>query len=233
VTAPKNALILIGSPRLKKSTSARLAAVLEEHLEKQGLKVARLYSRKVFASPQNTKELLAQIDTSDLLVLISPLYVDSLPAPVTRLLEIVAENRRGKEASSPKLFAAIINCGLPDSRQNTCALNICRIFARHSGLVWAGGLSLASGEIIGGRPLSQAQPGVRRIKKALEVAAVFLAKGQSIPNRAQQLMEKPLAPWPIYLWMGSIWFYRAARRNKATSKMHDRPYDKRAVPGKR
>ncbi|MDI6796574.1 MAG: NAD(P)H-dependent oxidoreductase [Desulfatibacillaceae bacterium] len=232
MTAPKNALILIGSPRLKKSTSARLGAVLEENLEKQGLKVSTLFVRKVFASPQQTEDFLAQIEASDLLVLISPLYVDSLPAPVTRLLELVAQNRKNREATTPKLFAAIINCGLPDPGQNTNALNICRIFARHSGLVWAGGLSLGSGEIIGGRPLSKAPPGVGRIKKALEIAAGFLAKGQSIPNRAQQLLEKPLAPWPIYLWMGSIWFYRAARKNKATSKMHDKPYC-RAAPGRR
>lgn len=222
--AVKNALILVGSPRLKKSTSARLAAVLEENLQNQGVEVSTAYSRKAFASPRNTEELLARIEASDLLVLISPLYVDSLPAPVTRLLEIVAQNRRGKEAKTPKLFAAIINCGLPDPGQNRTALNICRIFARHAGLVWAGGLSLGSGEIIGGRPLSKAPPGVRRIKKALKISADFLAKGEPIPNSAQQLLNKPLAPWPIYLWMGSIWFYRAARKHGATHKMHDKPY---------
>ena len=46
-------------------------------------------------SPEATQALLEAADGADLLILATPLYVDSLPSGVIRALELIAERRRG------------------------------------------------------------------------------------------------------------------------------------------
>ena len=82
MTAPKNALLLVGSPKgLKRGSSTRLGGLLFDHLEKRGIDTDACHIHAVLRS-RDPQILRNSVAGADLVVLATPLYVDSLPAPV-------------------------------------------------------------------------------------------------------------------------------------------------------
>ena len=89
--------------------------------------------------------MLAAVAAADLVVLSFPLYIDSLPAPVIRALELIADDRAGQaprgdlpQESDRRGLVAICQCGFPEAQQDQVALEICANFARTVGFEWAG-----------------------------------------------------------------------------------------------
>ncbi len=226
MSAPKTALVLLGSPKTSPSNSASMGAYLVERLIGRGVGARILSVPRALRSPEATDALLEAVDGADLVVLASPLYVDSLPSGVIGALELIADRRRKgatRRTVRPR-FAAIINCGFPEASQNRTALAICRRFASEAGFEWAGGLALGMGEAIGGRPLKEAGGMVRRIVKALDLAGDTLAFGQPIPDEAVRLMAQPLVPRWLYILVGNRRWKKQAAKHGVADSIDARPH---------
>jgi len=221
MSTPRTALVLMGSPKTGNANSASLGSYLAERLVGRGVQAQMLSVARAFRSEEATAALLDAVDAADLVVLASPLYVDSLPSGVIRALELIA----GRERTRPARFAAVINCGFPEAAHNETALAICRRFAQESGFEWAGGLGLGMGEAIGGRPLKEAGGMVRHVVKALDLAADALAAGLPLPEGAVRLMAKPFLPRWLYILMGNRGWKRRARKHGVSSSLDARPYE--------
>ena len=200
---PTHVAFLVGSPRGPKSTSNSIGTFLVEKLEQKGVPYEKVYVRRCLSSDEKKADLLRLVDKSDLIILASPLYVDSLHAQVIETLELIAEHLKGKPGLDKKSFVAISNGGFPESKQNSTALTICRLFAKQVGFNWAGGLAWGGGGMIAGQPLSDFGVRIRSKTKALEVAADALAQGDPIPEKAFALMNKLGVTAKIYLWMAN------------------------------
>jgi multimeric flavodoxin WrbA len=224
ITPIKRAVLLVGSPRTKKSTSASLGGYLFEQLQARGIETQTIQIYTSINSRERMRAMYEAVDNTDLLVLAFPLYVDSLPAPVTSALEKIAKHR--KENNSPSIrFSAIANCGFPGADHNNTALAITAEFARQNGLTWTGGLSLAAGEgIVHGTPLHELDGRAVPIKKALELAAESLANGQPIPQSAYDLLAKPIVPAWMYILMGKYGWQQQAKEYNAHKIMKRQPY---------
>ena len=221
---PKKVLLLVGSPKGSGSTSEALGSYLLERMGERGMgtEVARFPSS--LRTEEERKGLLHAVGSADLLILATPLYADSLPSGVTRLLEIVAAEGDRRPGHGGKSFAALINCGFPEARQCDTAIAICRCFAREAGMEWAGGLALGGGESIGGRPLKEAGGVARNARKALDLAAEALSEGRQVPGEAVSLMARPTVPAWMYTVIGDIGWRLKARRRGTGTGMRDRPY---------
>ncbi len=219
----QRALLLVGSPRGNKSNSNSLGGYLFEQLGAQEIETETVYLYALLRSAEKMKALFDSMDAADLIVLVFPLYVDSIPAPVIDLLEKIVLNRNGKEKRR-KLFASIANCGFPEDHHNATALRICEIFARQAGFEWAGSLALGGGEVISGIPLVQGGGRTIRIRKSLDLAAASLAKGQAIPKTAQELMGKPSIPNWVYRMMGGLGWKKQAKRYGVHESLNNQPY---------
>ena len=143
-TPVRRAVLLVGSPRTRKSTSASLGGYLFEQLQARGVETETIQIYTSLNSPTRMDGMYEAIDRADLVVLAFPLYVDTLPAPVTAALEKIAAHRKGQ--TTPIRFAAISNCGFPEAHHNQTALTICSEYARQNGFAWMGGLALGGGE---------------------------------------------------------------------------------------
>lgn len=88
------ALLLIGSPKPYNSTSESLGSYLVNQLDKKGVKTDNFSVYAAIRSDEKLKEMLALIDSSDVIILSFPLYVDSLPAGVIRAFEIILERKK-------------------------------------------------------------------------------------------------------------------------------------------
>jgi hypothetical protein len=154
----------------------------------------------------------------------SPLYVDSLPAPVIQLLETLAVRLPEVERPAGQRLAAISNCGFPEAEHNNTALAIYEQFARATGFEWAGGLALGGGEPVKSQPLNEgSQSGMaRNVVMALDLAANGLAEGASVGAEAEALMGEPLMPAGLYRFMGNMGWRLEAVKNGVFLKLRQR-----------
>jgi NAD(P)H-dependent FMN reductase len=228
------ALIINGSPRGAKSTSHALGGLLADGLAGHGVEVDHALALAAVHDPARTAAVLDAVDAADLLVLAFPLYVDSIPAPLTRLLEAIAARARARDGSSPKRrrLAVIVQCGFPEAAQCDTALAICRHFADAAGFEWAGGLAAGEGGMLGGG-LDRIPPkAAARVRLALSSAAVALAGGQPIPDAAVEDLRRPLLrPW-LYILFANLGWRMDARSKHAVRPLGHRPYAGRPKPGR-
>ncbi len=226
----RRALLIVGSPKTNEpSTSGALGGYLIGRLSDRGWKTESLTLRASLNRPEGAAELAAAAGNAELILLVFPLYVDSLPHMVMRALTILAGSRA--HGAAPQRLMAVVNSGFPEAHQNAVAMAICREFAAQSGLTWAGGLVLPGGGVVGGQPLTDARrsgPPVRRVVSALDQTADALAAGFPVPAAAVKMMAKSPLPvlWrPLYAWLAEKSFEKLAVKNGLTKEqLRARPY---------
>lgn len=218
-----NAVFLVGSPKPKgNSTSESLARDLAEAMERRGVTVTLFHVMQVRRHPQR---LIDAIENAELFVLSAPVYVDALPAPVTEVMEAIAADRKGHSDVSPTAFVAMVNCGFPGPEHTEVPLEICRCFAHHARLRWAGGLGLSEGVAINGRPLTAVGGMVYNVRAALDEVAEALTAGWPVPAASAEKFSRPFLPRWLYPMMGAWGWRRQARANGITPRdLHARPF---------
>lgn len=219
----RSALLLVGSPRTRASTSNALGEYLFEQLRARGVRTETRYLHTIVRSPEKMRGLLQAVDGADLVVLAYPLYVDTLPAPVIEALESIAAQPASRAPG--RLFAAVANCGFPEAAHNATALANCAGFAEQAGFVWAGSLSLGAGQgMVHGRSLNELDGRVIPLKAALDLAAEALAHAGAIPAAAQDLLAKPFIPAWLYRQLGWMGWKQQARQYGAGHALRRKPY---------
>jgi len=224
-TPLRRALLLVGSPRMQKSTSSSLGSYLFDQLKQRGVETETMYLYKAINTTERMEVLFHEINSADLVVLAFPLYVDTLPSPLISVLEDVVTHCKGK--AKPTRFTAIVNCGFPEAHQNDNALAVCAEFARSAGFEWMGGLSLGAGEgVVRAQPLNELGGQGASIRQALEIAAGVLAIGKPVPDNAQALLAKPLMPVWMYKLGGTVGWKMKSRKFGTQKLLKSRPYQK-------
>jgi hypothetical protein len=223
---PHTALLLVGSPKPGASSSASLGAYLLEELEKRGMRTDTVNLTKALRSDEATEALHAAVAAADLVVLSFPLYVDSLPAPAIRALELIAARRAALPAAAgdrPALVA-ICQCGFPEAEHNEVALEICRNFAPAARFEWAGGLGMGGGGMASRRPLREIRGMLRSAVRALDLTAAELAAGRAVPGEAVRLMAKPAIPGFAYRFVANRQWRGELKKQGATAPLDARPF---------
>jgi hypothetical protein len=218
------ATLLIGSPKGPRSVSDALGTYLLEQLKEHGVNTNKLYIQQALVSDQGTNALLSAVTETDIIILAAPLYADSHHSGVIKMMELVHENQNKLTQSKRQIMTAISNSGFPEARHNDVSLAISRKFAMDCGFEWAGGLALGGGQSLSGQRLEKAGGKARNVKKALDLAAAALAKGEAIPEEAVALMAKPMVPKWLYLLIGNIGWYWQARKKGCSEKLDHMPY---------
>ncbi len=219
----KRAVLLVGSPRTKKSTSASLGGYLMEQFSARGVETETIQIYTSFNSAERTRLALEKLDQADLVVLAFPLYVDSLPAPVISALEKIAAHRA--TAKVEQRFTAIANCGFPEAHHNDTALAICAQFARQTGMTWLGSLALGGGEgLVHGAALQDMDGRAIPIRQSLDLAAEALANGQPVPQSARDLLARPSVPNWLYRFMGGFGWRQQAKGYGVQKSIRAQPY---------
>jgi multimeric flavodoxin WrbA len=222
---PQHALLLVGSAKPRgTSTSEALGQEMLARLEARGIATTMRWVQHDAHSTHGLTALAADARTHDLLVIATPLYIDSLPALVTRSLEAIAADRRTLASPPPLTVALIVNCGFPEARHCSVAAAICALFARATGARWAGALQLGGGGTVDGRSLSKAGGVVRHLPVALDAAVAMLADGRAIPPESMAAFRQSLMPTTLYMAASDAgWLWTAAHEGTLT-KLWRRPY---------
>ncbi len=226
---PGRALLIVGSPKVKSpSTSAVFGGYVVEQLKQRGWETESLTLRGHLLQGKGQTEFLAAVDRADLILLVFPLYIDSLPFLMMKSLEVMAEHISAHPQESPKRLLAIANNGFPEAHNNAPALGICRRFAADTGMVWSGGLAMGAGlTLFNGQAIEEAQRKglpVKHVSHALDIASAALADGQIVPPEAAKLMAKtpiPFMPFRLWRWLFIKLTNRMLRQMAAANQVGD------------
>jgi multimeric flavodoxin WrbA len=223
----KVVLLLNGSPRGQKSSTASLGSYLVGRLANLGFIGKDLHVQPLVRSPEGMQRLAAEVNAADLVVCAAPLYIDSIPAPLIAAMEYLCERRKMEKPGKEQPLVALVNSGFPEPSQSATALAIYRQFAAESGFAWAGGLAFASGQAaIDGKPLEKAGFMARNARRSLDLAAAALAEGKPVLDEARSLAAKPLVPVWMFLLIGNHLFWRSRVKDRGVWKaIRARPYE--------
>lgn len=134
-------LILNASPRAPRSNSKSYAQMLAHAWGGPA-------SYREVRSPDGFEALRREAEQSAHLVLVFPLYADSLPVPLVRFLK----DLEAHPLAARPVVSVVVNCGFLEPGQNDLAVEMVRLFCRRSGYPFGSALEIASGEAILGTP---------------------------------------------------------------------------------
>jgi hypothetical protein len=219
----KQAILINSSPR-KAGSSGSVLAALELLLGRQGVASQRFHASEVLEAPGGAAHLARTMGDAGAIVLVFPLYVDTLPAVGIELLEALVNAGIPPGAGPAPWFLAVGQCGFPEASQNATALETCRHFATTAGLRWHGGLALGMGPVIQGRPLTPARRPLVHVWRALDQAVADLLADRALSAEAVATMARPALPiWLYRIWVNALFRMEAWRRG-AYGRRWDAPY---------
>ncbi len=229
MSQPRNVLLLIGSPRIERSNSHAIGKFLVDKLEEKGLVSEEAFATRSVNTREGTEKLLKSVDNADIIVLATPLYVDSFPSPTIKALELIHEHRKASFPTKSQMFVAIINSGFPEKEQMNIALKIIRNFAQASNFKWGGGIRVGWGMALNSEPLNEKKGMTRKLTRGLSLASNDLSTGQPISEEAEDLASTLFVPLFLAKTMTRLFgnrdWNKLAKENNANAKMYDRPYE--------
>ncbi|NLY89180.1 MAG: NAD(P)H-dependent oxidoreductase [Firmicutes bacterium] len=203
----KRLLLLNGSPR-KAKTSYVFARTIKHLAEKKGHKAEIIHIIEYFDEEKHFDALKDIILPQDILGLITPLYVDTLPYPVIWFLEKLSCDLAGELKG--KEFFAVAQCGFPDADLLHPLLESCRYFAKAVEMRWLGGLGYGGGALIDGTPLEKLGRKGKKIISAFTSALDDIVEGKNISPSAQGLLTAKI-PKILYRPLAAFLNYRKKR----------------------
>ena len=179
-------LILNGSPRAPRSNSKQYAALFAA--------VCPAETETCNISKHNHMELCRKLEDCTDLLLVFPLYADSIPVTLLNFLKTLEENPPQHKPT----VSVLINCGFLEPAQNDVAIRILRCFCRQCGYPFGSCLKIGSGEAILATPFRVL---VRRRLRQLANAIVSARPRQlqvTMPLPKRLFLRASTAYWTAY-----------------------------------
>jgi len=206
----KTLIIFNGSPR-KNKTSFSFARTITALAEERGYRTEIVHVIEYFDGKKSIESLRKLIVDSEVMGLISPLYVDCLPSYVIWFFEALF--RELKAELNGKGFFAIGQCGFPDITMNEPLLESSRLFAEAVGMKWLGGLSYGGGAMLEGAHLENLGKKGEKITLAFKLALEDLLEGRFISSKPQELLTVKI-PGLLMVPLIMVMNFRAKREAK-------------------
>jgi len=179
----KKAILLVGSPKSKNSSSASLGGYLLKKIEEYNIITETVHLHSEISTEVKTIKFFEKLQESDYIILAAPLYVDTLPAKVIKALNLIAENKDKinndlNGSKKTKNLTVIVNCGFPEAEQNEIALRVYEEFAKEADFKYLGGIAVGMGGAVSGKSLSEMGGMVNDLVQGLDQAAEDILKNK-------------------------------------------------------
>ena len=240
----KSAVLLMCSPRGKKSSSYSLGSYFISLLEEKG------YSVKIFQVYQTLKdnnqvsEMITAVSSCKIIILSTPLYIDSAPYMTTKLMELITEKvQTGEIKVNDQLLFAISSAGFLEYYHNKVALQIYEQFAKANNIRWAGGLPIGGAGIFATNYLPDFHAKlssapeldyinkkiyeiVNTLNKLILASVDYLSNEKAVPR--EELKKIEFVPFDLHEYVpfaNNSWIQWAEQIN-TKDKLRDKPYQK-------
>lgn len=202
-----------GSAKGEASNSREMISIVQGYLGRD-VEIEVVSQIRQYRKPDDS--VFPAMAQSDVLLVSSSLYVDSLPATLMAFLERYAAYLAGpgKEAraSRQRVFACV-NCGFFEGAQNASALEVIAHFAAASGLVWSGGVGIGTGEMIAALKDAPLDMPIRKpVTRTLRAVAEAIASGPD-GKLGKNLFVQHGFPAILYKLAGEAGWRKQAKAN--------------------
>jgi len=198
--------IINASPRLKKSNSEILKNYLLSYIKENEINEYFSFSIKL------DNDIKTYIYSSDVLIFIFPLYVDTIPANLLELL-IKFEN---ENIINPKTkIYCIVNNGFFEGVQNHLAISQIRCWSKKVNAQWGQGIGVGGGELLS--HLKKVPLGQGPLKN-LGIALEKFSKNILSLKSDEDICINPNYPRILYFLQANISWFIVARKNKLKFK---------------
>lgn len=210
---------LIGSPKSKKSSSSAIAFRISDTLHKY---ITQYRALDIVNSP-NKDDIVNDILQAETLLIIFPLYVDSLPGSLLETMVDLERTLLNSTKSLPKVYA-ICNCGFYDAEQTATALEIIENYCNKTGLAWQYGIGIGCGGMIAEEPSNIEAPGpLGEVFKALSKLCKDITQGNTV--KKENIFVKASIPRFIYHLGGNLGWNRMSKKNNAKKMLRAKPHE--------
>lgn len=204
--------IINGSPKLGESTSELLIKYLIPLIEENEVTVYKI-------SKTNLTELqFENIKNSNVLIFVFPLYIDSIPANLLRLL---IELEKIDFPNKNTMVYCIINNGFFEGKQNHIASSQIKNWCKIVGLTWGQTVGVGAGEML---PFIKDIPLGYGPNKNIGKAFKELARNIISLNGGKDLFVSP--NWPRFLWKIQasllVWYPYAKKNGIKRKRLRDK-----------
>ena len=186
-------VIINALPRAPKSKSRRYAQLLAQHCPTP--------TQYLEARPTNYPALRSAIEEAEGVVLVFPLYADSIPATLLNFLKHLQQNPTFNKPA----VSVLVNCGFIEPRQNNVAVQQVQLFCSQCGYPFGAVLKVGSGEVILDTPFKGL------VEAKVKQFATAIATGQS----AEYQVCMPL-PKRVFLAAAKRYWLQRGRQNGLT-----------------
>ena len=219
----KKILFLIGSPKTEaESASALVETYFMKFLRKKSFETERINIVKTIKKEEHKKKLLNAVNNSDILVFVSPVYLDTVPSSITESMEFLNKNKHLMYGS--KKMIAVSVCGYPEALHNDTALQIYKCFANHMRFAWIGGLGIGEGPAYVYTRQALSIFGLHyRLKKSISLIVKALVEEKTISKEAMELAKKSIIPNWFYTWL-AIFIVKILASKDGVRDLYRRPY---------
>jgi multimeric flavodoxin WrbA len=200
--------IINGSQKAGESNTGILLNELNTHIK------AHEPVTYVLGSKQFPPDIFQKIAAGEVIVLAFPLYIDSIPSNVLKMLITLEEHIKNEKVKS--IIYVIINNGFYEGHQTHIAFEIVQNWCERTGVQFGGGIGQGAGEMIGATKNTPINKGpFNNLGRELKLLA------QKIELK-ETFSTKYLSPYfPRFLWrfMAKHTFWHSlAHKNKLKKK---------------
>lgn len=169
--------IINGSPRSEKGISYSLAKRCQFTT---GGEIIHLYHQL-----NNLQQVLAQINQAEKIIIIGPCYINTFPAHVIALLEML--HKHPEVCHGQKLYG-IINGGMPYVHTHEVGIKQLELFCKQVNLCFGGGFVVGAGPIIDGKKL-EAHPAAKKLIPAFNAFIQCIHQGKKASDTLYKQAE--------------------------------------------
>lgn len=217
-----NLAFINGSPRSKDSLSTFMIDYFIAALNSQDASHFSTY--KMHTLPDLSTHF-NQLLRCDVIVIVSPLYVDALPSQLIDFLQKLECYQSSHPIQHHPILYGFINCGFIEGHQNHIALSILENYALRMGWQFGGGIGLGGGEMFKGTKDSIPKEAkiLRPIYTALDTFLLCLSSASPLPQK--QILVEPHFPKSAFMFMGGLgWISSARNYGVSLSQLFHKPH---------
>jgi multimeric flavodoxin WrbA len=168
-------------------------------------------------SDEKVTKIANQIEECDAIFLTFPLYVDSIPSHILRLMEAI-ETRRTKSKNAPLVYCGV-NCGFMEAKYTKIAIYMVKLWCRSAKLTFGQAIGFGGGGMGRSLKLGHNGPG-RNYDRALDEMAHNIKGGAS----DEIIYVKPHFPRALYIFFGNAgWKSAIKKRGLKPKDLYNRP----------
>lgn len=192
-------MIINGSPRAPRSNSQKYAKIFQAK--------SPMPTEYFTITKNNHLELCKKMNDFTHVLLVFPLYADSIPVTLLNFLKTLEIN---SPSQKPK-FCIMINCGFIEPNQNDIAVKMIQFFCQSQGYSFGSVLRIGSGEAILTTPFQ------KLVEWKIKKFSLAITKEKNVSIESNNAFAKKSFCKSIYKILGKLWkkewYYKRANVN--------------------